>query len=64
VSSFRAAFKISGLDMSQDAVECLLANMIYKNYIRGYISHGLGILVLSKQAPFPSLLTRQEPMPL
>ncbi|KZT62121.1 hypothetical protein CALCODRAFT_549038 [Calocera cornea HHB12733] len=64
ISSFQAALKISGLDISQEEVECLLANMIYKGYMRGYLSHGTGILVLSKQDPFPSLLTRRDPAPM
>ncbi|KZO94868.1 hypothetical protein CALVIDRAFT_500939 [Calocera viscosa TUFC12733] len=64
ISSFRVALKISGLDISQEEVECLLANMIYKGYMRGYLSHGSGLLVLSKLDPFPSLLTRQDPAPL
>lgn len=41
--------------MSVDEVECILANLIFHNYIKGYISHKVGYLVLSKKNPFPQL---------
>jgi hypothetical protein len=31
----------------------LLANLIYRNYVKGYISHAKRMLVLSKRDPFP-----------
>ena len=34
-------------------VECTVANLIYSGLVRGYISHSQGIVVLSKQNPFP-----------
>jgi hypothetical protein len=37
-----------------DEVECILANLIFKQYIRGYLSHEKRILVLSKKEPFPT----------
>lgn len=61
LSAFQLALKVSGLDVSQEEVECLLANMIYKGYIRGYLSHANKLLVLSKVSPFPPLATRKEP---
>jgi len=36
-----------------DEVECILANLIFRGYVRGYISHSKRILVLSKKDPFP-----------
>ncbi|CED83171.1 Transcription-associated recombination protein-Thp1p [Phaffia rhodozyma] len=36
-------------------VECLIANMIYKGYVKGYISHGHQIVVLSAKSAFPPL---------
>ncbi|EDV29225.1 uncharacterized protein TRIADDRAFT_51299 [Trichoplax adhaerens] len=36
-----------------DEVECILANLIYTGYVRGYISHQHQKLVVSKQNPFP-----------
>lgn len=37
-----------------DEVECILANLIFKQYIRGYLSHEKRVLVLSKKDPFPT----------
>ena len=39
--------------MDRDEVECILANLIYKGLVRGYISHEKATLVLSKKEPFP-----------
>lgn len=47
------AIKWLGIDMDLDEVECVLANLIFKGAIRGYISHSKRILVLSKKDPFP-----------
>ncbi|CAK3771005.1 related to CSN12 homolog [Lecanosticta acicola] len=55
VEEFAAALQISGADVGNgeggidyDEVECLLANAIYKNYMKGYIARERRILVLSK----------------
>lgn len=47
------AFKWLGMPIDLDEVECILANLIYKGYVRGYIAHTKRILVLSKRDPFP-----------
>jgi len=44
-----------GMDMDNDEVECVLANLIYAGYIKGYISHQHGKLVVSKGNAFPEL---------
>lgn len=44
-----------GLD-DNDETECLIAGLIYKGEIRGYISHGNAVLVLSKKEAFPVIL--------
>lgn len=41
------------MDIEADEVECFLANMIYKGYIKGYIAHERGIVVLSGKDAFP-----------
>ncbi|CCD25284.1 uncharacterized protein NDAI_0E04670 [Naumovozyma dairenensis CBS 421] len=41
-----------------DEIECHLANLISKNYIKGYLSHGNRCLVISKTVPFPKLATK------
>ncbi|RYO84441.1 hypothetical protein DL766_009199 [Monosporascus sp. MC13-8B] len=54
VAEFTAAMKLKGGDdVDADEVECLLANMIYKNLMKGYIAHDRGIVVLSKNGAFP-----------
>ena len=37
-----------------DEIECILANLIYKNQIKGYISHQKRYLIVSKADPFPA----------
>ena len=49
------AFEWLGMPMDLDEIECILANLIYRGYIRGYIAHTKRILVLSKRDPFPKL---------
>mmetsp|Transcript_31789 Transcript_31789/g.71289 ORF Transcript_31789/g.71289 Transcript_31789/m.71289 type:complete len:411 (-) Transcript_31789:24-1256(-) len=48
------SFKWLGMPIDLDEVECILANLIFKQYIRGYLSHAKRVLVLSKRDPFPS----------
>ncbi len=44
-----------GSSMDMDALECVVANLIVKNYVRGFLSHKLKVLVLHKTDPFPTL---------
>ncbi|TVY92979.1 Protein CSN12-like protein [Lachnellula willkommii] len=54
VAEFGAAISIGSKEtMDNDEVECLLANMIYKNLMKGYIARERGIVVLSKGGAFP-----------
>ncbi|KAK4692751.1 COP9 signalosome complex subunit 12, partial [Lecanoromycetidae sp. Uapishka_2] len=39
--------------LENEEVECLVANMIYKNLMKGYISRAHGTVVLSKNGAFP-----------
>ncbi|XP_030837587.1 PCI domain-containing protein 2 isoform X2 [Strongylocentrotus purpuratus] len=56
IDAFETALKFTGLeDVDKEEVECILANLIYKNYIKGYLSHQHQKLVVSKQKPFPLL---------
>eukprot|EP00814_Leptocylindrus_danicus_P013377 CAMPEP_0116008274 /NCGR_PEP_ID=MMETSP0321-20121206/2772_1 /TAXON_ID=163516 /ORGANISM="Leptocylindrus danicus var. danicus, Strain B650" /LENGTH=399 /DNA_ID=CAMNT_0003477079 /DNA_START=38 /DNA_END=1237 /DNA_ORIENTATION=+ len=43
-----------GTSVDIDEVECIAANLIYRNYMRGYLSHTKRVLVLSKRDPFPT----------
>nr|SVE93014.1 EOG090X06A5 [Moina brachiata] len=44
-------------DVDMDETQCILANLIYENKIKGYISNSHNKLVVSKQNAFPSLST-------
>mmetsp|Transcript_16191 Transcript_16191/g.20761 ORF Transcript_16191/g.20761 Transcript_16191/m.20761 type:complete len:440 (+) Transcript_16191:82-1401(+) len=38
-----------------EQIKCILANLIFKGYIKGYISHQKNFLVVSANQPFPSM---------
>jgi nuclear mRNA export protein PCID2/THP1 len=42
----------------EDSVMCALANLIARDYVRGYIAYRSKVLVLSKQNPFPGFSER------
>ena len=44
--------------------ECLVCNLICRNYIKGYVSHNQGVVVLSKQNPYPGVeqITLADPL--
>jgi hypothetical protein len=46
--------------LSITGLECILAGLIYKGFIKGYISHEKAIMVLAKNDPFPDLKTVVE----
>ena len=48
------AFKWLAMPMDLDEIECILSNLIFKGFIRGYLSHTKRTLVLSKRDPFPT----------
>jgi hypothetical protein len=48
------AFKWLGMPIDLDEIECILANLIYRGSVRGYLSHSNRVLVLSKRDPFPT----------
>lgn len=65
VSMFHAALVIAGMeDMLSEEAECLVANMIYKGFMRGYISHEKQMVVLAKTDAFPRLADRPSPYAL
>jgi len=53
-------FSFLGTPIDLDEVECILANLIFRGYIRGYISHSKRILVLSSKNPFPKSAVVKE----
>lgn len=50
--------QVNGIQIEYAECECIFANLIYNNYIKGYIAHKAGYLVLSKKNPFPELRHR------
>ncbi|XP_063729536.1 PCI domain-containing protein 2-like [Symsagittifera roscoffensis] len=54
---FFEALKFCGPDedIEFDETEFIVANLIAKGFIKGYISHQHAVLVVSKQNPFPAL---------
>ncbi|KAI5455220.1 COP9 signalosome (CSN) subunit [Naganishia albida] len=44
-----------------DETECIITAMIYKGYMKGYMSHEKRTVVLAKTAPFPPLSARKQP---
>ena len=55
LASISVALAWQGAPADPDAVECLVANLIFRRYVKGYLAHRSGVLVLSKADPFPPL---------
>jgi len=55
IGMFKRCLNVSSVVMDADEIECVLANLIYKGYVKGYLSHQHGKLVVSKGNPFPAL---------
>jgi hypothetical protein len=58
---FHAGLRVAGQDVGVDEAECFIAVMIYKGFIRGYISHEKQIVVLAAKDAFPNLVLRANP---
>ena len=56
-AKFWRALAWQGVDMDMDEVECVMANLIFRKYVKGYISHKSLVVVISKVDPFPPLET-------
>ena len=55
LSWFQDALCMLGCDMDMDEVECIAANLIFRKYVKGYISHRNKVMVVAKSEPFPAL---------
>lgn len=56
LNHFLTALKVSGVpNFSIEELECILANLIFKGWVKGYISSHKKILVLSRADPFPKI---------
>lgn len=61
MSMFQSALQISGQEAPVEEAECLVANMVYRGYMRGYISHEKQMVVLANTNAFPRLVDRASP---
>lgn len=64
ISMFHCSLRVSGIDVTQEEAECFVANMIYKKFMLGYISHEKRMVVLAANNAFPRLADRQAPFAL
>lgn len=55
VTTFHTGLRVAGMDVSVEEAECLVANMIYRGFIRGYISHQLQMVVIAANNAFPPI---------
>ena len=55
IAMFKRCLDSMGVTLDKEEVECYLANLIYKGYIKGYLSHQHSKLVVSKGNAFPPL---------
>jgi hypothetical protein len=62
ISMFHMALSVSGIEVPEEEAECLVANMIYKGFMRGYLSHEKQMVVLSSVSAFPRLADRPSPL--
>ncbi|KAF6761987.1 hypothetical protein DFP72DRAFT_1061270 [Ephemerocybe angulata] len=61
ISMFHVGLKIAGIDVAVEEAECYVANMIYRGFIRGYISHEKQTVVLAASNTFPKVADRPNP---
>ncbi|KAI9906576.1 hypothetical protein PsorP6_003822 [Peronosclerospora sorghi] len=56
MQDFQLVLRVTtGDTVDMDEIECILTNLIFKGYIKGYMSHTKKILVVSKTQPFPPI---------
>jgi len=55
VMTFVGVIQHFGVDIDVDEMESILANLIYEGYIKGYLSHQAGVMVVSSSNAFPKL---------
>lgn len=62
VVTFQSVAKMLGEEMELDEIECILSNLIFKNIVKGYLSHQKRIMVIGKSDPFPitSIVKKQK----
>jgi hypothetical protein len=53
IEIFEVALRVGGDPLEREETECFVANMIYRGWIKGYISRERGMVVLSAKEGFP-----------
>jgi COP9 signalosome complex subunit 12 len=56
IEAFQKAFLVGGESLDREETECFVANMIYRGWIKGYISRERGMVVLSAKEGFPKIV--------
>merc|ERR1711939_999829 len=51
----KSGLQTMNIDMSVDEIECILANLIFEGYIKGYVAHKAKYLVVSAKNAFPKV---------
>jgi COP9 signalosome complex subunit 12 len=55
IEVFQTALRVAGDPLDREETECFVANMIYRGWIKGYISRERGMVVLSAKEGFPRI---------
>lgn len=55
IEVFKAAMRVGGYVLDREETECFVANMIYRGWMKGYISRERGMVVLSAKEGFPKI---------
>ncbi len=61
IHMFHCAVRVTGMRVDVEEVECYVANMIHKGFIKGYISHERQMVVLAANGAFPRVADRRDP---
>ena len=61
---FLAALKWCVCDMDIDEVEMIVANLIFKKFVKGYISHKSRVVVLAKTGALPAISYDDDQPPI
>lgn len=55
IDVFETAMRVGGSQLDREETECFVANMIFRGWIKGYISRERGMVVLSAKEGFPKI---------
>lgn len=58
IKLFHAGLRVAGQDVPMEEAECFVAIMIYRGFMKGYISHEKQMVVLAGTGTFPPLNQR------